>query len=254
MTSKSEESVTRDAFLGGRVTALQPKNGFRSGVDAVLLASAVQAVSGQRVLELGCGVGVASLCLNARVSGLRLTGVELQPDYAELARQNATAAGAAMRIFEADLAKLPADLRQEQFDHVMANPPYYAVGSRKPAKNVGRETALGEATLMQTWIEVAAKRLAPKGYATFIQRTDRLADMLGPLSACLGSIEVQPLAPRDGKDSHLVILRARKDGRAPLVLHAPLILHEGSVHLRDAKDYQTWAVDVLRNGHPMPLR
>jgi tRNA1(Val) A37 N6-methylase TrmN6 len=250
----ADEDVTRDAFLSGQVMALQPKKGFRSGVDAVLLAAAVPARPGQRVLELGCGVGVASLCLNARVGGLHLTGVELQENYAELARQNATAAGAEMRVYASDLMALPADLRQQQFDHVLANPPYYAAGSRQLAKDTGRETALGEATPMRKWIEVAAKRLAPKGYATFIQRTDRLADMLGPMAEHLGSLEIQPLAPRAGRESHLVILRGRKDGRAPLCMHPPLIMHEGAVHLNDAEDYQTWALDVLRNGHPLPLR
>lgn len=250
----ADKDVTCDAFLSGRVQALQPKKGFRSGVDAVLLAAAVPAMPGQRVLELGCGVGVASLCLNARVAGLKLTGVELQREYAELARHNATAAGVEMQIYESDLTNMPADLRQRQFDHVLANPPYYAAGSRHFAKDAGRETALGEATPMRKWIEIAAKRLAPKGYATFIQRTDRLADMLGPMAEHLGSLEIQPLAPRAGRDSHLVILRGRKDGRAPLCMHAPLIMHEGAVHLRDAEDYQTWAVDVLRNGQPLPLR
>lgn len=250
----ADEDVTCDAFLGGQIQALQPKKGFRSGVDAVLLAAAVPAKSGQRVLELGCGVGVASLCLHARVAGLSLTGVEVQRSYAELARHNATAAGAALHVHEADLSNLPADLRQMQFDHVLANPPYYTAGSRQFAKDAGRETALGEATPMRKWIEIAAKRLAPKGYATFIQRTDRLADMLGPMAEHLGSLEIQPLAPREGRDSHLVILRGRKDGRAPLCMHAPLIMHQGRVHLEDAEDYQTWAVNVLRNGHPLPLR
>ena len=254
MTLNADDDLTCDAFMSGRIQALQPKKGFRSGVDAVLLAAAVPATAGQRVLELGCGVGVASLCLHARVAGLSLTGVEVQKTYAELARHNATAAGAAMHIYESDLSNLPADLRQMQFDHVLANPPYYAAGSRQFAKDAGRETALGEATPMRKWIEVAAKRLAPKGYATFIQRSDRLADMLGPMAEHLGSLEILPLAPREGRDSHLTILRGRKDGRAPLRLHPPLIMHDGAVHLRDAEDYQTWAVNVLRNGHALPLR
>lgn len=253
MALSFDTDLTTDDFLGGRVSVRQPRKGFRSGVDAVLLAAAVPALAGQTVLELGCGAGVASLCLNARVAGLGLTGIELQPEYAALARHNAAANGAEFTVHQADLAALPADLRQLQFDHVIANPPYYAPGSRHSAKDEGRETALGESTPMDKWVEVAAKRLAPKGYATFIQRTDRLGDMISAISGRLGSIQIQPLAPRAGRESHLVILRARKNGRAPLRLHAPLIMHEGAVHLSDADDYMAWAVDVLRNGGPLPF-
>lgn len=82
------EELTKDAFLGGKLHLWQPKSGYRAGVDAVLLAASVPAQSGDRVLDLGCGVGAAALCLDARIGGLKLTGVELQENYAELARRN----------------------------------------------------------------------------------------------------------------------------------------------------------------------
>ena len=64
-TSDSDAGLTRDAFLGGRVRIWQPKSGFRSGIDAVLLAAAVPARTGETVLELGCGTGAALACLAA---------------------------------------------------------------------------------------------------------------------------------------------------------------------------------------------
>ena len=77
-------SETReDAFLGGRLTIRQPVRGYRAGADPVFLAAAVAAKPGERVLELGCGVGTALLCLGARVAGLDLTGVERQGDLAD---------------------------------------------------------------------------------------------------------------------------------------------------------------------------
>ncbi|NHX27288.1 methyltransferase domain-containing protein, partial [Escherichia coli] len=111
--------LTCDQFLGGRLSVWQPCDGYRAGVDPVLLAAAVPASAGQRVLELGCGVGVASLCLGARVPDLTITGVELQPDYAELARRNAEENGVQMAVVESDLRSLPADLRSVSFDHVV---------------------------------------------------------------------------------------------------------------------------------------
>ena len=69
-----------ETFLDGRVKVTQPESGFRSGLDAVMLAAAVPAASDQTALELGAGSGAASLCLAARVGGLRVTGVERDQD------------------------------------------------------------------------------------------------------------------------------------------------------------------------------
>ena len=84
-----EADLTRYAFLGGQLQVWQPRQGYRAGVDPVLLAASVPARAGDTVLELGCGAGVASLCLGRRIDGLHLTGLELQPAYADLARRNA---------------------------------------------------------------------------------------------------------------------------------------------------------------------
>mgnify|MGYP001821000592 CR=1 FL=1 len=58
------DDLSRDAFLGGKLHLLQPKTGYRAGVDPVLLAASVPAAAGERVLDLGCGVGAAALCLS----------------------------------------------------------------------------------------------------------------------------------------------------------------------------------------------
>ena len=91
---------TDDAFLGGRVQLWQPKSGFRAGLDSVMLAAAVPARARDRVCDLGFGVGVASLCLAARVRQLHITGVEIDRDLADLAQANMARNGAAA-AFEA---------------------------------------------------------------------------------------------------------------------------------------------------------
>jgi tRNA1(Val) A37 N6-methylase TrmN6 len=239
------ENLTRDAFLGGKLHLLQPKSGYRAGVDSVLLAATVPAQAGDRVLDLGCGVGAAGLCLAARVPGVVLTGVELQPDYAALARRNG---GAAFEVITADLADLPLEIRQRQFDHVLANPPYYDRGASRAAQDAGREAALGEATPLTDWVKIAAKRLAPKGYAHFIHRVERLPEILSTMMGRLGSIEVLPLAPRASRAAELVIVRGRKNGRGAFRLHAPLILHEGCTHEKDGDSYVPRVKAALRDG------
>jgi len=243
-----ETELSCDAFLGGRLRLFQPKAGYRAGVDPVLLAAAVPARPGQAVLELGCGAGAAILCLGARVAGLGLAGVELQPAYADLARRNAAQNGQALELYCADLAVLPEALRQRQFDHVIANPPYFRPGAHSRAEDPGRATALGEAeTPLELWIATAARRLMPKGYLHMIQRADRLPEMLSACQGRLGSLEILPLAARTGRAPDLVILRARKGGRAAFRLHAPVVLHQGGRHVRDGESYRAEISDVLRD-------
>jgi tRNA1(Val) A37 N6-methylase TrmN6 len=92
------QGTTRDDFLGGRVTVLQPKKGHRAGSDAVWLQAAVRPTAGSRVLDAGAGVGVAGLCLLSRCPALDLTAVEIDPALAALAEANAARNGVAAKV------------------------------------------------------------------------------------------------------------------------------------------------------------
>jgi tRNA1(Val) A37 N6-methylase TrmN6 len=179
------------------------------------------------------------------VPGLTLTGVEIQPEYADLARRNGAGT---LEVITCDLTDMPLALRQRQFDHVIANPPYFRPSARRAARNAGREAALGEATPLGDWVQIAAKRLGPKGWAHFIHRAERLPDLITALHASLGSIEVFPLCPREGRMAELVIVRARKSGRAAFRLHTSLIMHEGAHHARDGDSFVPALRAVLRDG------
>lgn len=242
--------LDRSGFLGGRLQIWQPVAGYRAGTDPVLLAAAVRAEPGQSVLELGLGAGVASLCLGVRVPGLSLTGIEVQPDYARLARRNAAENHIPLEVIEADIAAPPPEVRQRSFDQVIANPPFFAAKGRSAAADAGRETARGECVPLAVWVAQALKRLRPGGALTMIQAASRLGDLLRALPA--GGVTAIPLAGRAGRDADRVILRCRKDGRAALRLTAPLVLHDGALHLRDGDDYAPWASACLRDGAALP--
>lgn len=248
------EAMTCDEFLGGQLRLWQPRKGYRAGVDPVLLAAAVPAEAGQDVLELGCGAGAAILCLGARVVGLNLTGVELQPDYAALARRNAEANQLALEVIDADLRALPADLRQRQWHHVLMNPPYFDREASTASADGGRDTALGGNTPLADWIDVAARRLRPKGALTMIQRIERLPEALAACEGRIGSVVVRPLAPRAGRAPKLFLLQACKGGRAAFHLSSPLVLHDGNAHVEDRDDYTPEARLVLRGGGALSLR
>lgn len=244
--SFADDELSADKFLCGRLTLLQPLRGYRAATDPVLLAAACPALPGDAVLDMGCGAGAAMLCLGARVPGLALHGLELQPDYADLARRNADRNAIAAEVHEGDLTRMPAALRRD-FDHVIANPPFYPPGGT-PSPVAGRAVAMQvAATPLAEWIGAAQRRLRPGGWLTMIFRIDGLAELLGALGK-LGSPEILPLAPRAGREAGRVILRARKLGRSPLRLLPPLILHAGDAHSGDREDYTPEAAAVLRDG------
>lgn len=242
----AEAELTDDAFLCGRLRLWQPARGYRAATDPVLLAAACPAEPGQSVLDLGCGAGAAALCLGLRVPGLALAGLELQPAYADLARRNAARNGLAMQVACGDLADMPADLRRP-FDQVIANPPYYTPGGTRAA-DPGRELALRADRPLADWVTAAARRLRPGGWLTMIFAAEALPGVLAAVQGRLGSAAVLPLAPRAGRAAGRVILRARKGGRAPFRLLAPLVLHAGAAHDGDREDYTPEAEAILRQG------
>lgn len=245
--------VTQDAFLDGKISVLQPITGYRAATDPVFLASAVPAKSGQSVLDVGCGVGVAGLCLARRVASIRVTGLELQQDYAALAERNAAANALSLEVISGDLRDLPPALREAQFDHVMTNPPFYPEGQATWPDSAAKTIAHVEGMEIADWIALCLKRLRPRGSFTIIQTADRVKDILCALTGNIGAIRVQPLAPRAGRPAKRVIVQARKNSRAALQLLAPFHVHSGAAHRQDGDDYSDAARDILRAGQAFPL-
>jgi tRNA1(Val) A37 N6-methylase TrmN6 len=252
LISAVSDDLTQDDFLGGMVTVLQPRKGYRAGVDPVLLAAFVAVKSGQSVLELGCGVGVASLCIAARVPGLSLTGIEVQVAYAELAQRNAQTNNATFTVINSDLRHLPADVRQKRFDHVIMNPPYFDRKSGTASDDPGRDTALGGDTPLADWLDIGTRRLAPKGYLSLIQRMERLPEVLAALDGRLGSLIVKPIAGREARAPELFLLQARQEGRAAFRMAPALVMHQGVTHQGDRESYTPLVSAILRNAAELP--
>lgn len=244
--------TTFDSFLGGRVQVHQPRDGYRAGTDPVLMAAACPAITGERVLELGCGVGVASLCLLARVPGAHVTGLELQPEYAALAQSNGQ--GLPFEVIVGDVSAPPAELAAMNFDHVICNPPYFAPKAGTASTNTARETALREDVSLGTWIDLATRRLRPRGTLTMILRADRLDSYFQAIDARMGSHIVLPLTSRAQKPAQRVIFCSRKGGRAGLQMCPPMVLHQGAQHLEDGDDFTEITSAVLRGGAAIPLK
>ena len=245
--------LSSDGFLGGRLSIRQPRRGYRAATDPVLLAASVAATPGQSVLELGCGAGVALLCLGCRVPGLALAGVELQADYAALARENAAANRIAAEIHHADLTALPEAFRARVFDHVILNPPWFAQGAASAAPDPGKDRANREQTPLADWLDVALRRLRPGGGLWLVQRTERLPEVLAALSGRAGDIRLLPLAARRDRPAGRFLLAARKGRKGAFRLLAPLVLHRGAAHGTDGDDFTESAAAVLREGGALDL-
>ena len=225
MIADMEGTLTEDALLGGRVQLLQPARGYRVAIDAVLLAAAVDAAPGQRILDLGAGVGAVGLCLVARLAGCSVVGIELQAPLAELAERNANLNGMADRVRTVvhDLARpLPADLGR--FDHVVTNPPYLAAAVADPSPDRSKALATVESSAdLARWLAVATAATDPAGTLLVIHRSDRLDELLGLLGRLgWGDVTVKRLPP-----AARILVRARRADRPtrhdapPLTLHRP---------------------------------
>lgn len=248
MNPDANDTDTIDAFLGGRLNLRQPKQGLRAGSDAVFLAAAVPARSGETALELGSGIGAAALCLARRVADLQVTGLEIQPDLVAYASANAMANDLADRVefIEADLHRPPAGMAG-RFDHVFANPPFFAAGntgSPDATRRLGRtETAPGD---LPRWIAAMLGFARPQGSLTLIYRIERQAELLAALGSAAQAIVLPLLAGRD-KPAKRVLVQAWK-GRSGAVLHPPgLVLHGA-----DGR-YTAEAETVLREGAGLSL-
>jgi tRNA1(Val) A37 N6-methylase TrmN6 len=245
--------VSEDAVLGGRLVLRQPRKGHRVGHDAMLLAAACSARPGQRLIDLGAGVGAAGLAVAARVDGLAVILVELDQALVALARENAGRNGLTERVQAVCLdvtappaAFAAAGLRPGAADHVLMNPPFNA--AHHPSPDRGRR--LAHAAMPDTisqWVGVAAELLGTAGVLTLIWRADGLDSVLAALSGGFGAATLLPVHPKPAAPAIRVLVRAVKGSRAPLAVLPGLYLADAAG--RPTADAEA----VLRHGALLPL-
>jgi tRNA1(Val) A37 N6-methylase TrmN6 len=224
--------VTDDAVLGGRLKLKQPVRGHRVGHDAILLAAAVPAATGELAVDLGAGVGAAGLALAARVPGSRIALVELDAELSALAAENIRRNGFAARARALTLdvvgsleAFSDTGLTSGIADHVLMNPPFNDPARYQVSPNTGRRRAhTASPVLLHHWIATARRLLRPSGTLTLIWRAEGLAQVLAGLEKGFGGIVVLAVHPDAAKPAIRVIVRAVKESRAPLRLLSPLLL------------------------------
>lgn len=246
---------TDDAILNGRLRLLQPRRGHRFGHDAILLAAATAARSGDHAVELGAGVGAAGLALAWRIPGLRLTMVDIDPGLAAAAQANAERNGLADRAKAVALdVAAPAEcfaaagLAPGVADLVLMNPPFYDPAVRPASPDPERRRAhVAERGSLASWISAAARLLRSGGALTLIYPADRLADVLASLGGEFGAVAVLPVHAKPDAPAIRVLVRAIKGSAGPLALLPAL-------RLNDAEGCPTKETEaILRHGAALPI-
>lgn len=249
-------SMTEDAFLGGKLSILQPEKGYRAGIDAVFLAATIPVIDGETVFEAGIGAGVVSLCLLARNPLLHVTGIEIATRYAVLCEQNAKRNGFSDNLnvitadvkdaMRRDLSHMP---EHNSFSHAFANPPYFEDGKVTPSPSLLKATAHAFAPEdLELWIKVMHAMVTLRGTVTLIHRAETLGKILTAMDGKFGDIRVAPLFARTGTAASRVIVQGIKGSKAPMQLLPGLILHE------DSSAFTADAEAVLRDGAAWRLR
>jgi tRNA1(Val) A37 N6-methylase TrmN6 len=233
-TRQNNNDVTEDAFLGGQLRLRQLKSGHRAGHDAMLLAAATPARSGDRVVDLGAGVGAAGLAVARRVSGIKLVLAEIDARLAELARGNAAANGIAAEIIVLDVgsaagAFAAAGLAPDSVDVVLMNPPFNDAARHRTSPDRAREIAhVATATTLANWVHAARRILKSGGTLTLIWRADGIAEVLAALDRGFGGPVILPVHADANSPAIRVLIRATKGGKAPARIHAALMLNDES--------------------------
>ena len=252
MTEPCDE-FTQDFFLGGKLHLRQPKSGHRAGHDAILLAAATPARSGDRVVEFGAGVGAAGLAVAKRVAGIKLVLVEIDKGLAELARGNAVSNAIAADLIVLDVTSGPgafetAGLSVDSADVVLMNPPFNDSARHRASPDQARASAhVATPATLESWIHASRRILKSGGVLAMIWRADGIADVLAALDRGFGSLSIVPVHADATSPAIRLLVRAIKGGKAPTRVEPALILND-----EFARPSQK-AQDILAGNGILPL-
>ena len=238
--------------LNRSISLFQAPDGFRTSMDSVMLAAACPIQAGQTVLDLGCGVGSAGLCVLRRVENTTLVGVDIQSDHIELSLKNAKNNDMADRA-----SFICADIRHElkinTFDHIICNPPYKRAGAHKHSPSPSKAQAMGhleDSSNLQSWITRAWHHIKGQGSLTIVHEAEQADSIIHALYSengrrRFGAVEIIPLYPKAATPAKRVLIRAYKHKKGGTILHPGIIMHEvdGS--------YTKEANDILRHMAPL---
>ena len=232
-----------DELLRNGYRIIQDPARFCFGMDAVLLSGfAAEGIrSGAKVLDLGTGTGIIPLLLRGKTRASRLTGLEIQPESADMAARSVALNGLedSVSIIQGDLKEAGSLFPAASFDAVTCNPPYMI--GRHGLLNEQGPKAIARHEILCTFEDVAsqtAKVLAPGGSFFLVHRPFRLAEIMGVLMKYrLEPKRMRLVYPFWDREPNMVLLQAVRGGNPRLKVERPLAIYrEPGVYTEEIRE------------------
>lgn len=209
---------------------IQNPGKFCFGMDAVFLSGFARIKPGETVLDLGTGTGIIPILLAAKSEGAHFTGLELQADSADMARRSVLLNGlnGKIDIVEGDIKEADRLFKAASFDVITTNPPYmtgeHGLVNPQLPKAIARHELM---CTLEDVVRMSGKLLRPGGRLYMVHRPFRLAELMSILvSHRLEPKRMRLVHPFVDKEPNMVLIEARRGGKARLSVEPPLIVFE----------------------------
>lgn len=223
---------------GERIDELQ-RNGYRIiqnperfcfGMDAVLLSGFARAKKQERCLDLGCGNGIIPILMEAKTEGMHFSGLEIQPESADMARRSVALNGLQDRIdiVEGDIKDASKIFGASSFHVVTTNPPYmtaqHGLTNLYEAKTIARHEVLCN---LEDIIRESARLLMPGGRFYMVHRPFRLAEII----SLMVQYRIEPkrmrlVYPYVDREPNMVLIEGLRGGKSRMTVEKPLIVYK----------------------------
>lgn len=220
---------------------IQDTTRFCFGMDAVLLSGFARVQKGARVLDIGTGTGIIPILLEAKTEAAHLTGLEIQPDSADMARRSVVLNGLEDKIdiITGDIKEAESLFDAASFDVVTCNPPYmiekHGLTNPADAKAIARHEIL---CTLEDVVAQTARLLTPGGNFFMVHRPFRLAEIMTVLRDYrLEPKRMQLVYPYVDKEPNMVLIEANRGGNPRMKVEKPLIIYsEPGVYMPEIRD------------------
>lgn len=208
---------------------IQHPNKFCFGIDAVLLSDFAKVRKGEKALDLGTGTGIIPILLEAKSEGEHFTGLEIQPESADMASRSVQYNGLEQKItiVTGDIKEASKVFQAASFDVVTTNPPYMNSGHGLVNPNMPKAIARHEILCnLEDVVRESAKVLKPRGRFYMVHRPTRLIEIVNCLSKYrLETKRIRMVHSYIDKEPSMVLIEAHRGGKSMVKIDPPLIVY-----------------------------